>query len=136
VTARIHATTVAIGERAVVILGPSGAGKSDLALRLIDRKAMLVADDYTELEILDGTLLARPPATIAGKLEVRGIGIVAQPFRAPVRVALAVRLGEEERMPEPRLATLAGVSVPEVTIDPRAPAAPLKVELALEEWGR
>jgi serine kinase of HPr protein (carbohydrate metabolism regulator) len=129
---RVHATTVAIGERAVMILGASGAGKSDLALRLIDRGAMLVADDYTELSVADGALLARPPATIAGKIEVRGIGIVSLPFRAPVRVALAIRLGAEERMPDPRMVPIAGVALPEVAIDPRAGSAPIKVELALE----
>lgn len=132
----IHATTVAIGDRGVLILGPSGAGKSDLALRLIDRGAMLVADDYTELVPTPGALLASPPAAIAGKLEVRGIGIVPCPFRAPVAVALAVRLGEEERMPEPATAAFVGVSVPVVTIDPRIPSAPIKVERALETMTR
>ena len=133
---RVHATTVAIGDRAVMIFGPSGAGKSDVGLRLIDRGAMLVADDYTDLSVVDGALLASPPATIAGKMEVRGIGIVSLPFRAPVRVVLAVRLDMEERMPDPRMVTMAGVTLPEITIDPHGAAAPIKVELALEAWGR
>lgn len=133
---RVHATTVAIGKRGVMILGASGAGKSDLALRLIDRGAMLVADDYTHLSAGTDVLLASPPETIAGRIEVRGIGIVSLPFRAPIRVALAVRLGAEERMPEPRMVPIAGVALPEVTIDPHPASAPIKVELALETWGR
>ncbi|MBA3881078.1 MAG: aldolase, partial [Sphingobium sp.] len=43
----LHVSCVAIGDRAVLIEGRSGAGKSDLALRLIDRGARLVSDDYT-----------------------------------------------------------------------------------------
>ena len=67
----IHASTVAIEGRAVMIVGPSGAGKSDLALRLIDRGATLVADDYTNLSRDGDTLVASAPATIAGRIEVR-----------------------------------------------------------------
>jgi serine kinase of HPr protein (carbohydrate metabolism regulator) len=76
----IHATCVAIGGQGVLIMGPSGIGKSDLALRLIDRGATLVSDDYTEIELVEGALTGRPPATIAGKIEVRGVGIVTMVF--------------------------------------------------------
>jgi len=134
VTATIHATCVAIGARGVLLTGPSGAGKSDLAMRLIDRGAVLVADDYTVLSQEDGVLIARSPATIAGRMEVRGIGIVARPACAAVPVALSVVLAsEDERMPEPRTVVLHGVRVPEIVIDPRWPSAPIKVEWALAE---
>lgn len=127
----IHASTVAIGGRGVMILGPSGAGKSDLALRLIDRGAELVADDRTILTRAGTAVVATCPPTIAGRIEVRGIGIVSRAHRDSAPVALAVTLGEEERLPEPRARDVAGICVPEVTIDPRAPSAPIKVELAL-----
>lgn len=128
----VHATCVAIGGRGVLLTGPSGAGKSDLAMRLIDRGAVLVADDYTVLSQEHGVLIAESPATIAGRMEVRGIGIVARPALAAVPVALAVILAsEDERMPEPRAVVLNGVAVPEVVIDPRWPSAPIKVEWAL-----
>lgn len=131
-TATLHATCVAIGARGVLLTGPSGAGKSDLAMRLIDRGAVLVADDYTLLSCEDGMLIARAPATIAGRMEVRGVGIVARPARAAVSVALSVVLAsEDERMPEPRTIVLHGVTVPEIVIDPRWPSAPIKVEWAL-----
>ena len=73
---RVHASTVAIDGRAVLISGPSGSGKSDLALRLLDRGFTLVSDDQTIVRADGDRLIASAPPTIAGKLEVRGIGIV------------------------------------------------------------
>ena len=127
----IHATTVAIGGRAVLIEGPSGAGKSDLALRLIDRGAVLVSDDYTCLASDGGTLYAQAPATIAGRLEVRGVGIVDMACHGPLPVALAVALGAPDRLPEPQERVIADVAVALVTIQPFEASAPIKVELAL-----
>ena len=131
--ATLHVTTVAIGGRGVMIEGPSGAGKSDLALRLIDRGALLVSDDYTNLKAEGGRLVASAPNTIAGKIEVRGLGILTMPYADDVPIALLVRLTcEVERMPMAAMArTIAGIEVHEVGIDPRHPSAPIKVELAL-----
>ncbi|KTT71536.1 HPr kinase/phosphorylase [Sphingomonas endophytica] len=133
-TATIHATCVAIGGRAVLLTGPSGAGKSDLAMRLIDRGAVLVSDDYTVLSHGHGVLIAAAPATIAGRMEVRGLGIVARPSQTAVPVAMAVVLAsEDERMPEPRTIAIHGVTLRQVVIDPRWPSAPIKVEWALAQ---
>ena len=129
----LHASSVAIGGRAVLIEGRSGAGKSDLALRLIDRGATLVSDDYTHVRRGGGGLLAAPPTNIAGKIEVRGIGIVAMPHTGDVPVALIVALESGvERMPDP-VATrrIAGIDVPVVALAPFEASAPIKVELAL-----
>lgn len=132
-TERLHATCVAIGEHAVLLIGASGSGKSDLALRLIDRGAVLVSDDQTVVTVVDGTLIAAPPATIAGLIEVRGIGIVPLPHRADVAVALVVRLGEPVlRMPEAGLTeVIYGIAIPLIRADSHEASAPLKVELAL-----
>src|SRR5207237_6122820 len=72
----VHASTVALDGRAVLITGPSGSGKSDLALRLLDRGFTLVSDDQTIVRKDGDRLLASAPPTIAGKLEIRGIGII------------------------------------------------------------
>lgn len=132
----LHATCVAIGERAVLITGDSGAGKSDLALRLIDRGAVLVSDDQVLLEAGNGRLHASAPANIAGKIEVRGIGIAAIAHRSPMNVALLIELDRPlERMPETRTAMLCGIGVPAVALSPFEASAPIKAELALAEYG-
>lgn len=130
----LHASCVAIGEHAVLIEGRSGAGKSDLALRLIDRGAALVSDDYTVLMRSARKLLATPPATIAGKIEVRGLGIVDMPYRDRVAVSLLIELVDEvERMPpEPQTRRIAGIDVPVVAMNGHDASGPIKVELALK----
>jgi serine kinase of HPr protein (carbohydrate metabolism regulator) len=127
----IHASCVAIGGRAVLLAGRSGAGKSDLALRLIDRGATLVSDDYTRLIRRDGRLHASPPAQ-AGRIEVRGIGIVDMPHLADVPVALLVDLATQvPRMPEPATRRFAGVDLPTAALAPLEASAPIKVEMLL-----
>ena len=131
----LHASCVALGGKAVLILGPSGAGKSDLALRLIDEGAKLVADDRTELALARGRWIASPPQTIAGLIEVRGIGIIALPFLNRAPVALAVRLtGRIPRLPEPDFFFpdgKKGVKVPQIALNPFEASATAKVRLAL-----
>jgi HPr Serine kinase C-terminal domain len=138
----IHASCVAIGGRGVLILGKSGAGKSDLALRLIDQGAALVADDRTILFVEKGALHARAPSSIKGLLEVHGLGIVQIPVRARVKISLAVRLGREGvRLPVQRLyrppAPLTPRSqVPEILLHGRCPSAPAKIHVALAAFSR
>ena len=135
-TAPIHATTVAIGDRGVLIEGPSGSGKSDLALRLIDRGAMLVADDRTIVRRDGDRLIAWVPATIAGRIEVRGLGIVAVPYVEGVPIALAVTMGQPvPRLPGPAVRTIEGVAVPCILLDAHEASAPIKVERALAGRG-
>ena len=130
----LHVCAVAIDGHVVLIAGPSGSGKSDLALRLIDRGAQLVSDDYTLLMRSGGALLALPPATITGKIEVRGIGIVAMPHVERLPVALLVDVSDTvERMPDgSAVRRVAGVDVPVVTLSAQEASAPIKVELALK----
>src|SRR3954467_2951754 len=91
-TPTIHASTVARDGRAVLITGPSGSGKSDLALRLLDLGFTLVSDDQTILRKDVDRLLAFAPPSIAGKLEIRGIGIVEVEHLSDIPVALLVEL--------------------------------------------
>ncbi|WP_129792880.1 HPr kinase/phosphorylase [Sphingosinicella sp. CPCC 101087] len=133
----VHASCVAIDGRAVLIGGRSGRGKSDLALRLIDRGAALVSDDYTLVRRQNGRLLAAAPATIAGKIELRGVGILEYPAVRDVPVALFIDLDlATVRLPEDaETRMVAGIAIPVVGLDAREPSAPIKVEAALRLLG-
>jgi HPr kinase/phosphorylase len=137
VSIQIHATCVALPEGGVLLRGESGAGKSDLALRLIDGGARLVADDRTVL-LRDGDrLIARAPETIAGLIEARGIGILRLPpdrLASDVAVRLIVDLVDPaliERLPVAGTDVLLGVSLQRVALAPFEASTPAKIRLAL-----
>jgi serine kinase of HPr protein (carbohydrate metabolism regulator) len=133
----VHASAVAIGGRAVLIGGLPGTGKSDLALRLIDRGATLVSDDYCDVRRVEGRARASAPATILGKIEMRGLGLVELATAQDVPVALFVDLDQPpERLPEPgETRSLAGVAIPVFRLAGLEASAPLKVETALRLIG-
>ena len=144
-TTQIHATAIALDDRrAALFVGPSGVGKSDLALRCIlqgawidgrHHLATLVADDQVIIERNFDGLRAWPPETIAGRIEVRGLGIVAMPYVASAAVTLAVELvdaPEIERLPDSAAsAQILGVDIPLIRVAPFEASAHLKVLLAL-----
>ena len=133
----LHASTVASNGRAVLITGASGAGKSDLALRLIDRGFVLVSDDQTIVRREGERLIASAPPTIAGKLEIRGIGIVELDRVDDVPVALVVELtGELLRLPDDsRERLILGVRLPLISVDALTASAAAKVVLGLDRLG-
>jgi HPr kinase/phosphorylase len=130
----VHATSVAIDGRGVLLRGPSGAGKSDLALRLIDAGACLVSDDQSLLTRRGDALIATAPPAIAGLFEVRGLGIVRLEVLPEAPVALIADLAEAERierMPARRFETVLGLAVPLIAVAPFETSAAAKVRLAL-----
>ena len=133
----VHASTVASDGRAVLITGLSGSGKSDLTLRMLDRGFTLVSDDQTLVKREADRLIACAPPNIAGKLEIRGIGIVDLDHVDHVPVALIVELtGVVERLPDDsRERPILGVKVPLISIDAMTASAPSKVALALDRMG-
>jgi len=133
----IHASAVAIDGRAVLIGGRSGTGKSDLALRLIDRGAALVSDDYTHIRRVKGQALAGAAPNIEGRIEMRGVGLVEMAFVTDVPVALLVDLDRgPERLPDmAERRMIAGVAIPVIGLGGHENSAPLKVEAALRLYG-
>jgi len=130
----VHGTVVEIEGAGVLFRGPSGSGKSDLALRLIDGGATLVADDRVILARRDGQLLAAAPETIAGRLEVRGLGIATVPSTGPSPLRLVVDMArpeEVERLPKAAETVILGVVLPVMHLAPFEASAPAKLRLAL-----
>ena len=133
----IHASTVSLDGRAVLITGPSGSGKSDLTLRLLDRGFVLVSDDQTIVKKAGTRLTASAPPTIRGKLEIRGVGIVTMEQVDDQPVALVVELTSEiQRLPDDsRERPVLGVPVPLISVDAMTASAASKVALALDRLG-
>lgn len=130
----IHASCVAIGADAILLRGPSGSGKSDLALRLIHNGAALVADDQVRLRIQSGGLLASPPDTLAGLLEVRGVGILRTDYLPQAPVRLVVDLAERamiERLPDACVCVLEGITLPCIALHAFDASAVAKLHAAL-----
>lgn len=139
----IHASAVAVGGNGVLVRGASGSGKSSLILRLMalapDTTA-LVADDRVHLAADQGRLVATVPPAIAGKLEVRGVGIVTRAYVSPVAITLVVDLlplADCPRLPTDRdaVATIEGVTVRRIALPIGQSDAAERVQAALMASG-
>lgn len=134
----VHATTITtfLGGRwqGVLLMGPSGIGKSDLALRAINDGFQLVSDDYSRLWLSGNHLYASAPDTIAGQIEVRGIGIMPQPARPLSRISLCVHCQNTtpERMPDPLGTSFLGYALPALRLNPLEASTVSKLRMALE----
>ncbi|HEX4113434.1 MAG TPA: HPr kinase/phosphatase C-terminal domain-containing protein [Stellaceae bacterium] len=130
----LHGTAIALNGEGILLRGPSGSGKSDLALRLVDGGAKLIADDQTELRDIGGAARLSAPATIAGRIEVRGVGIVVVPHQASAPLRLVVDLEPAatiERLPEPAWFRFFAYDIPLIALAPFEASAPAKLRVAL-----
>jgi HPr kinase/phosphorylase len=96
----MHGVLLDINGVGVLITGKSGLGKSEVALELIRRGYMLVADDTVEIyQVEKGMLVGEAPEILKKYLEIRGVGIVnvvhlygVKAYRQKKRISLIVEL--------------------------------------------
>lgn len=117
----VYGTCISYRGDGILFIGPTGSGKSDIALRMImDKHALLVADDRTDLEVINGRLTASCPTAISGQMEVRGVGICVFETEPSVPLTLVVELVAEknkvERLPPSATAEYLGVTVPKISL--------------------
>ncbi|WP_375289380.1 HPr kinase/phosphorylase [Qipengyuania sp.] len=130
-----NVSCVSMKGRGLLICGPVESGKSTLAMAMIDRGAILVGDDGIVLRRAHGRLWADPPPNIAGKLEIRGVGIVELPtISAPL--CLAVTLGEDgPRLPDVDWMKFDGGDLPHLRARSDAGRLDLRMEYAMDLHG-
>jgi len=130
----VHGTAVQLGRAGLLLRGPSGSGKSDLALRLIESGAALIADDQVAVAHDGAEIWLSAPPSIAGMIEVRGLGILRLPraSRAALRLVCDLVAREAvERLPERGTCAFFGVAVPQVALCGFDASTPAKLRFAL-----
>lgn len=132
--ATLHATSVVFCGRGLLLCGPSGSGKSDLALRLMDAGGSLIADDYTDVEVEDGKVMATAPTATAGLMEVRGLGLLKVPAIRTSRIDMVLECVKPEfveRMPDKETHAIEGVLLPKWRVNPFESSAVAKIRALL-----
>lgn len=141
----VHGTSVAISGRAVLLRGSPGSGKSDLALRFVSTfgnasdggdSAILISDDQVLLSREGAGLVARAPSSIAGKIEIRGVGITEIKHGDDALLVLVVDMasgGDVPRNPPdpPRQEEILGIALPVLKLDPFEASCVVKLKIAL-----
>ena len=146
----LHATTVQIRDRGVMLMGKSGAGKTETALTLIERavtrgeEALLVSDDRTLLHVDGSKLIASVPDSLAGGVEIRGAGLftVAYVKQTPLDlVVILVSREEAKRYPSGENWQFEGIEIPRLLLpelssngDSNAVSRAIEASLFYKTW--
>jgi HPr kinase/phosphorylase len=136
VSETVHGAALVAGAQGVLLRGRPGSGKSALAARLIGRGARLVADDRVHLSACHGRLVASAVTPLAGRLELRGRGLMPMPAERSAVIRLVVDCVAEvelERLPEEHHLTtvILGLALPRQPVPGASDQALMLVEAAL-----
>ena len=114
----LHASAFAYEGAGCLVLGEAGSGKSSLLAHALLLGAKLIADDQVILSSDGANLIARAPDSLAGIIELYGLGIISHPHVAshPVHLVVALEKGEAERLPEPQQVEYCGLTLPFVRL--------------------
>ncbi|XWN30798.1 MAG: serine/threonine protein kinase [Devosia sp.] len=145
-TENIHASTIVLCERGVLIRGASGSGKSSFAAAMVSafaargRFACLLSDDRTDVRAVNGRLVASAPEALRELLELRGIGIIGCQVARQAVVSLLVDLLDPSsvtRAPkrEDSVAEIAGIGLQRVGLSERATPINVLLLSALVDGG-
>ena len=132
---QIHGTCIVVNGCGVILRGASSSGKSDLALRLINEGAQLVADDQILLNSNGKELFASAPAKLLGLMEVRGVGIIELDYIKNIKVEVIFDLVKKDRisrLPDSLTTNIDGVSVPRIRLFPFEVSASTKLTIAVK----
>lgn len=111
----IHATAISFENKGVLLTGSSGSGKSALAIELIARGALLIADDMVDIRSgPEGWPHLFGTSRMAGIIEARGLGLLRVPnvTHAPLAAIVEMDQRETARLPSPREKIVLGQSIP------------------------
>ena len=130
-----HGTAVSYNGSGILILGPSGSGKSDLALRLINEGADLIADDQVLIKLVGKALQLSAPDSISGLIEVRGVGIIKiKPVcYIPLSLIVEIKSGAQlERIPIMKKDLIEEIPIPVIKLDAFEGSAIAKIKILLK----
>ena len=72
----LHGGLLNIYGKGVLIRGDSGLGKSEIALELIKRGHILIADDRVDCYRIHNSIIGKAPELLRDMLELRGVGVI------------------------------------------------------------
>ncbi|MCL2714701.1 MAG: serine kinase [Alphaproteobacteria bacterium] len=134
----VHASAVQVGSLAVLIRGPSGSGKSQLAFNLVlagrsgvIAPTFLISDDRVRLGRSGDGIEVAAVESIAGRIEIRGLGIRRCAHVGAGKLGLVVDLAAPDGARMPSAAALKvrilGVTVPRIPVMTDFPALSLVI---------
>jgi len=124
----IHANALLVNGHGILVRGASKQGKSTLTLALIDAARVrgwpmqLIGDDRILIYLESGGVMAEGHPAIAGKLELRGFGIVDLPYAKCGRIEMVIDLvaGDAAALPKQGYTDLCGQKILSVEVVARS----------------